>query len=72
MKTVKATARPERTQIQSPQRRMQTALAVAKCIEIAADHPDEHQQLDLADAVAGLGTLVESAIAMVGQPGGRT
>ncbi|WP_129779450.1 hypothetical protein [Peristeroidobacter soli] len=72
MKAAKASARRERAQVHAPHRRMQTALAVAKCIEIAADHPDEHQQLDLADAVAGLSTLVESAIAMLGQSESRT
>jgi len=51
-------------------RKLQKARAVAKCIVIAVDCPDD--DLDVADAVGGLVTLIDGAIAPLDQPGGAT
>lgn len=58
-----------RTQLDSQAllREQHKALAVAKCIRLAAEY-GEDQQIDLADAVAGLLTLMEGMAALLDQP----
>lgn len=48
-------------------RQLQKTLAVARCIRLAADH-SEDDQLDLADALAGLLILMQRTAAMIDQP----
>lgn len=55
---------------QSVLRQLQKARAVAKCIRIAIDYPDE--DLDMADAVGGLVMLIEGALASLDPPVGAT
>jgi len=47
-------------------RQLQKARAVALCIRIAIDYPDD--DLDVADAVRGLVTLIDGAIVTLDQP----
>ena len=51
-------------------RQLQKVRTLAKCIRLAADYPDD--DLDLGDAVGGLVTLIEGAIAPLDPPGGAT
>jgi hypothetical protein len=48
-------------------RELQKALAVAKCIRLAAEY-DEDDALDIADAVGGLLMLMEGAVVLLDQP----
>lgn len=65
----KAQARPQRTALDSQAllRELQKALAVAKCIRIAAEN-GEDDALDIADALAGLLILMERPAALLDQP----
>lgn len=66
-------ARPQRAQLDSQAllRELQKALAVAKCIRLAAEYGEE-DALDIADALAGLLVLIEAATAMLDQRGGAS
>lgn len=50
-------------------RQLQKALAVANCIVIAIEYREDHD-IDIADAVAGLLILLESATTLVRAPEG--
>jgi hypothetical protein len=52
---------------QSILRQVQKALAVAACIRIAVDCGEE-DALDIADAIAGLVSLLDAAAAMLDRP----
>lgn len=69
MSRKKANVRRTRTQpdTQSTLRQVQKALAVAACIRIAVDC-GEDDSLDIADAIAGLLSLLEPAAAMLDPP----
>lgn len=47
-------------------RQLQKARAMATCIRIAIDYPED--DLDVADAVAGLAIVLEGAIVILDQP----
>jgi hypothetical protein len=72
MSVSKATARPERAQLDSQAvlRELHKALAVAKCIRLAAEYGEygEDNQIDFADAVAGLLILIENTTELLDQP----
>lgn len=59
-------ARPKRAQIdqQAMLRELQKALAVTRCIRFAAEY-DEHDEVDLADALAGLLVLMEEMASLL-------
>jgi hypothetical protein len=68
---VLAIMRPESTQEdQQALRQLQIAVAVAKCIGIAAEY-SEGDDIDLADAVAGLLQLMQPATSVLDQSEGR-
>ena len=69
----KVQARPQRAQLDSQAllRELQKALAVAKCIRLAAEY-GEDDDLDIADALAGLLVLIEATAAMLDQRGGAS
>lgn len=48
-------------------RELQKALAVARCIRLAAEY-GEDEAVDIADALAGLLALIEGAAALLDQP----
>jgi hypothetical protein len=64
----KARAQPERAH-RDPQallRQLQKALAITRCIRLAAEY-GEDDALDFADALAGLLILIEGAAALLDQ-----
>ncbi|WP_129780374.1 hypothetical protein [Peristeroidobacter soli] len=65
----KAQARPQRTQLdpQALLRELRKALDVARCIRLAAEY-GEDDALDIADALAGLLTLLEKVAVLLDQP----
>ena len=64
----KAKVRPQRARLDSQAvlRQLQTALAVAKCISLAAEY-GEDAEIDFADAVAGLLILMEGMAVLLDQ-----
>lgn len=69
MSRSKASAQPIRVDQRALLRQLQVVRAVAKCVQIAIER-GEDDQLDLADAVAGLVILMEGAAIMLDQQGG--
>ena len=69
MKGAKAMAQPTCADQRALLRQLQVVRAVAKCLQIAIEHGDD-DQLDLADAVAGLLILVEGAAIVLDRLGG--
>jgi hypothetical protein len=65
----RAQARPQRAPLDPPAllRELQKALAVTRCIRLAAEC-GEDDALDIADAFAGLLILMERAAALLDQP----
>ena len=65
----KVQARPQRTALDSQAllRELQKALAVAKCIRLAAEY-GEDDAFDIADALAGLLIVMDAAAALLDQP----
>lgn len=68
MSAGEAQARAQRAQ-HNPLRLVQQARAVAKCITIAIDGGEE---IDVADAIAGLVLLLDMAAAALDQPRGAS
>ena len=62
-------ARPKRARLDplAVLRELQKAFAVARCIRFAAEY-DEHDEVDLADALVGLLVLLEARAATLDQP----
>lgn len=61
---------PANVDPQTVLRRLQVARAVAKCIRVAVDYPDD--DLDVGDAVGALVALLEDAIAGLDRSGGSS
>jgi len=66
-RTKKANPAAKRIDAQALLRELQKALAVARCIRIAAEYAED-DALDLADATAGLLILMEGAAVLLDQP----
>lgn len=65
----RAQARPRRPQLDPPAllRELQKAVAVARCISLAAEY-GEDDALDITDALAGLLILIEGAAVLLDPP----
>jgi hypothetical protein len=66
-RTKQATPAAKRVDAQVLLRELQKALAVARCIRIAAEYAED-DALDLADALAGLLILMQRTAASLDQP----
>jgi hypothetical protein len=62
-----ARLQPAQCDPQAPLRELQKALAVAKCIRLAAEY-GEDDALDIADALGGLLILMDGIAALLDQP----